>query len=212
MDNAELVEMTITRSDSTLQMVLTVRTNTPLNYRQVVELQQRIVKGINLPVELKVNQVFAERLDPLIPPTPTYTATFTSTATPGPSPTITHTPSSTATPLSSPTASPTASPTPTETATQTPTATPEAGRVTRGSIPAVRLYQSPGGPDIGLLQFGQVLLIFDHRETVNNLIWVEVEDEQGRRGWIPEMYIQVITPTPTSTSLPTLIPTISPTV
>jgi hypothetical protein len=92
-----------------LDMVVTVRTGSSLRYEQVVKLQKAIVDGIHMPVSLKVSQVIAENLDPLIPPTRTFTPTLTSTSTLGPSPTATHT--------STPTL--TTSPTVTNTATST---------------------------------------------------------------------------------------------
>ena len=98
---AELVELNVNRNGTSLDMLVTIRTGSALHYEQVVSLQKAIVDGIHQPVSLKVSQVIAENLDPLIPPTPTFTPTQTKTSTPGPSPTPTNT--STPTMTASPT-------------------------------------------------------------------------------------------------------------
>jgi uncharacterized hydrophobic protein (TIGR00271 family) len=187
--SAELVEVDINRNGNALDMILTVRTNSQLKYQQVLALQEAIVEGINRPVALKINQVFAERLDPLIPPTPTMTPTVTNTYTPGPSPTATSTltPSATNTPL--PTATPTFTPTPAN------------GKVIITPFPGMQMYQSPGGPVIGRLYLGQSIRILYGRETKYGLVWIEIEDEEGRIGWAPEIYIQpsIAKFTPTAT-------------
>jgi uncharacterized hydrophobic protein (TIGR00271 family) len=216
---AELVDMKINRNGSTLDMVLTLRTNSQLRYQQVVTLQESIVRGIGLPVSLKVNQIFAERLDPLIPPTSTLTPTRTSTATPGPSPTASNTPTPTATLTATHTRTSTATitktPTPTPTDTQTPlptdtpisTPTPAQAEVVIPVIPRLDIYQNPGGPVIGTLKPGQRITILYGREILDGLIWIEIIDSEGRIGWIPEVYVYTITPTFTAT--PTLTSTLS---
>jgi len=214
--NAELVDVNINRIGDTVDMLLTLRTNTSISYQQVVSLQAAIVKDINLPVSLKVNQVFAERLDPLIPPTPTATSTITPTSTRGPSPTATNTPSATNTSTTAPTL--TATPTSTSTITDTPlptftptaTSTPALAEVVATVLPELKIYQTPGGPVIGTLHSGQVLKILYRSETLNGLVWVEVIDEEGRNGWIPEIYLHILTPTPTVSATPTSTPSLSP--
>jgi uncharacterized hydrophobic protein (TIGR00271 family) len=185
--NAELVELETRRSASGLDMVITVRTTAPLRYEQVVALQKGIVDGLNQPVSLKVNQVFAERLDPLIPPTPTSTPTPVPTNTPGPSPTITPSPLP-------PTATPTATFTPTSTPTSTPT--PALVQALNTALPHLQLYQTPGGPVIGQIRPGQGLTLLYGRQESGGLIWVEVMDSEGRVGWVPEIYLRVVTATP----------------
>jgi uncharacterized hydrophobic protein (TIGR00271 family) len=188
--NAELVELNTSRSANGLDMVITVRTTSPLRYEQVVALQKGIVDGLNRPVALKVNQIFAERLDPLIPPTPTATPSPVATNTPGPSPTITL----------SPTAMPAATftPTATFTATATPTNTPTPAtvRVVNAVLPRLQLYQSPNGPVIGQVRLGQALALLYGRQAAGGLIWVDVMGADGRVGWIPELYLRVVTATP----------------
>ena len=191
--HADLVESTTNHSASGLDMVITVRTTSPLSYEQVVELQKGIVKGLNQSVSLKVNQVFAERLDPLIPPTPTFTPTHvpTNTAiptiTPGPSVTVTHSPVP-------PTVTFTVTIRPTSTPTFTPT--PASVQLVNPAIPRLQLYQSPGGPVIGSLRAGQTLSLLYRRQEFSGMIWVEVLDSEGRLGWIPEYYLQIVTMTP----------------
>ncbi len=75
MGAAELVELDVKHSPEGLDMVITVRTSTPLRYEQVTELQKSIATSLQKSVSLKVNQVFAEQFDPLIPPTFTPTPT-----------------------------------------------------------------------------------------------------------------------------------------
>jgi uncharacterized hydrophobic protein (TIGR00271 family) len=184
---AELVELATRRTETGLDMVITVRTTAPLRYEQVVDLQKGIVDGLNRPVSLKVNQIFAERLDPLIPPTATPTLTPTYTPSHGPSPTITSS-------LLPPTATPSATATPTETPTNTPT--PASVQVFNTALPRLQLYQSPGGPVIGQIRPGQGLTILYGRQEQGGIIWVEVMDSDGRIGWIPEIYLRLVTSTP----------------
>lgn len=186
--NAELIEIDTVRSGVGLDMVITVRTNAPISYEQVISLQKGIVNDLDQSVSLIVNQVFAERLDPLIPPTATYTASPTLTYTPGPSPTGTNTPIP-------PTATPSVTSSPTNTATSTPT--PAYVEVWNSSLPRLQLYQTPNGPVIGQIKSHQGLIQLYGRQVVDGLIWVEVEDKEGRVGWIPEIYLRLITLTPT---------------
>lgn len=197
LDGAELVDLQYDRNGEILNMELTVRTARGLRYDQVVTLQRAIVDGLQTQVSLIVNQVLAEKLDPLIPPTPTRTPTSTFTVTPGPSPTATATITRTPTVTSSPTftASPTATYTPTATATYTPTPYDLSARLTQ--LPGFVLRQSPGGPVIGTLRNNQTLTVLYGRMTLNGLVWVEVRDPEGRIGWVPEIYLLAFTPTPT---------------
>lgn len=182
--NAELVEMDVTYLGVGLNMVLTIRTNHMLNFEETTELQRSIVEGLNQPVTLKVNQIFVEQLDPLIPPTPTITPSPTATSTPGPTPTSTPTPTATAT------------------ATPTSTRTPSGAEVWLYTLPEMVLYQQPGGPIIGTIEVGQPITILYGRREYNGLIWVEILDAEGRVGWIPEIYMTRETPTPDITVTP----------
>jgi len=170
----------------------------------VVNLKQAIVDGINKPVSLKVNQIFAEQLDPLVPPTPTPTPTQTSTPTPGPSPTATHMPTATNTPT------PTATMLPTNTNTPSPTWTPALAEIVSYNLPRMYIYQTPGGATIGTIYVGQRLEYLYQTVYQDGLAWVEVRDQDGRIGWIPRIYLRLILPTATPTS-PTPTETPSPT-
>jgi uncharacterized hydrophobic protein (TIGR00271 family) len=183
--NVQLVDVQVVHQDSELNMVITIRTSTALKYEEAVALQEAIVAGINRPVSLRIEQVISEELDPLVPPTPTATPTLTSTPMPGPSSTYTR----------SPTATQTASPT--ATATSFPTPTPAQAQVVSTRLPPLKLYQSPGGPVIGQLRTGQWLTILYGRQEYEGIVWVDVIDEEGRIGWVPEIYLSRPTPTPT---------------
>ncbi|MEA5077150.1 MAG: DUF389 domain-containing protein [Anaerolineaceae bacterium] len=186
-NNSELVDLTVGRTNETLNMVITIRTSKALSYEEVVALQQTIVNGLDKPVSLKVEQVIAEELDPLIPPTPTFTPTLTATATPGPS------------------ATPTPTFTPTNTFTPSPTATPAQILLSTAQLPLLQLYQTPGGPVIGKLRAGQWIKKLYQEQTFEGIIWIQVMDADGRIGWIPKSYLAAATstPTPNATSLAT---------
>ena len=186
LNGAQLVDMQVLHVDNGLQMEITIRTNQAITYTEVVNLQAAIVAGIYRPVSLHVEQVLAEELDPLVPPTPTYTPTITYTPTAGPS--------------STPTATSTATPT----ATFTPTATPAQAQVRVAALPALQLYQIPGGPVISELNPGETLTVLYGRQVYDSLVWIQVMDAEGRTGWIPEIYQSLLTPTMDSTSTPTL--------
>jgi len=136
---AKLVGLEVTHLSGDLDLLLNLQTRSSLRYEQVVGLQETIVKLLNRPLTLKVNQVLAEQLDPLIPPTVTNTPTATFTPTPGPSPTATVTPTATPTASPSPTASPTATETPLPTSTPTITFTPASYLLGGTPVPALRL-------------------------------------------------------------------------
>jgi hypothetical protein len=39
-------------------------------------------------------------------------------------------------------------------------------------------------------------------EIVNGMVWVEIIDEEGRQGWVPEMYLIIHLPTDTPSATP----------
>jgi hypothetical protein len=176
-----LAESSMQHTTSGLSMVITVRTSTPSRYEQVVALQKAIVDDLQQPVSLKVNQVIAERLDPLIPPTFTPTPTLAQTNTPGPNPTTTFTQ---------------IPPTATSTSVPTVTSTPGLVQVINATLPQLKLYQSPNGPVIGKLRLEQTLTLLYNRQETGGIIWVQVLDDEGRLGWIPEYYLIQVTRTP----------------
>lgn len=182
--DAELVELTMSRTASgALDMIITISISRTLRYEEVIALQKAIVDGLQRPISLKVNQIFAERLDPLIPPTPTLSPTLTPTKTPGPSPTVTASPPP---------------PTATSSLTPTATATPGLGQAISTGLPRLQLYQSPNGPVIGPIRSGQGLTLLYGKHEENGLIWIEVMDSDGRVGWIPEIYLLRVTATPSN--------------
>jgi uncharacterized hydrophobic protein (TIGR00271 family) len=209
--NAELVEWTPTFNGETLNLNIVVRTVAPLRYEDAVSLQKAIADRLRRPVSLVINQVLAARLDPLMPPTLTPPPTLTRTPTPGPSPTATNSPTPTATQTSTPTETATPTLTPTNTSTPTSTPTPSLARAVNPVMPGLRMRQTPGGPVIAVLRQGEPLRVLYGSRIVDGLVWVEVRDSEGRVGWVPQIYLMIITPTPTSTAIPTSTPTITPT-
>jgi uncharacterized hydrophobic protein (TIGR00271 family) len=181
LNKAELIDTKVIHQDSVLNLVITIRTNKPVTYLEVVNIQKSIASRLNRPISLKVEQVISEELDPLIPPTSTPTPTVTLTPTPGPSAT--------------PTATPTQLPTSTKTATSTPTLTPTPAQaqIRFTGLPPLQLYQNPGGPVIGNIQPRQWLTILYGTQVFDGLVWVEAMDGDGRIGWIPEIYLQIPT-------------------
>ncbi len=185
--NAELADFQVTNQNNTLQITLTVRTSEPLRYEDVNQMQQEIALQLQKPVSIVVNQIFASKLDPLIPPTFTITPTFTTTPTP-----VTLTATSTPSPTLTPTATPSATPVP-----PTPTATPSIARITNTNGRTLELVQSPGGPSIGVLRSGDFVTVLYGSEVLDGLVWLEVMDKDGRIGWIPQINLSVVTLTPT---------------
>ena len=68
-------------------------------------------------------------------------------------------------------------------------------------VPFYYLYQNPGGPIISQLKTNQVLIVLYNKENYQGLVWVEVMDDEGRIGWIPQIYLFEITPTPMVTKI-----------
>ncbi|HSB67457.1 MAG TPA: DUF389 domain-containing protein, partial [Anaerolineales bacterium] len=143
--DAQLVDISIDASDSTLHLQVTVRTSRQPNYSQVVELQKAIAASLQRTIALQLIVIPTTKLDPLVPPTITPTFTPTLTFTPGPSltPTNTQTPKPTATFTPAATNTPTPTLTPTETATATPTYT---------STPVLAYIANTGGLGIYVRQ------------------------------------------------------------
>ena len=204
--NAELVDMSFERMGEVLSLNVTIRTPRPLFYQDSKDLQDAIAGRLQQPVELIINSIIASRLDPQVPPT------LTPTPTPGPSPTPTRTSTPTSTSTSTPTQTPTNTATPTATNTPTNTPTPSLAKVAHTEGLGLRLRQFPEGPIIGVLRQGDPLIVLYGLETVNGLVWIEVQDVEGRVGWVPQMFTTIVTQTPTPSLTPsiTLSPTITP--
>jgi uncharacterized hydrophobic protein (TIGR00271 family) len=209
--DAQLVDLSLDASDSTIHLSVTMRTSRQPNYAQVIDLQKTIAARLQRTVALQIIIVPTTKLDPLVPPTHTPTFTSSPTSTPGPSltPTYTSTPTSTATPTLPPTHTPTVTalpthtptptptrtltPTPTETPTPTPTFTPTPvlAYVSTPGGTGVYLRESPGGKIIVWLPEGAPVLILYQREVVNDREWIEVRNMLNQTGWVPTAYLVI---------------------
>jgi uncharacterized hydrophobic protein (TIGR00271 family) len=202
--DAELVELSIDRVGGELSLNLTLRTNRPLYFQDSINLQEAIAGRLQQPVALVINSVIAARLDPKIPPTLTLTPTK------GPSPTPTRTSTPTSTNTATPTQTPTNTATSTATNTPTNTPTPSLARVAQTLGRGLRLRQFPEGPIIGTMREGDGLIVLYGIQVVNGLVWIEVQDIEGRHGWVPQMFTAIVTLTPTPSLTPSITP--SPTI
>jgi len=183
---AELIDLNVVQDGETLHMTVPLRVSRQLSYQDVVNLQQSVALQLQRPVSIVVNQVVAAQLDPLVPPTFTITptaATFT--------PTITYTPTATVTYTPSPTPVP-----------PTPTATPQLAQIPRTTTRRLDLLQQPGGPTIGTVRPGDFVIVLYGSEVYDGLVWWQVEDSEGRIGWLPQIEMAVVTYTPTATLTP----------
>lgn len=124
-------------------------------------------------------------------PTPTPTPSPTPTATPPPPPTATRTP----TPTRTATATGTATPTPTPTVTPTP---PSALIFGTGGA-GVLLRDAPNGESSSGLIEGLRIVILSAPTEAEGLVWLQVQTEDGRQGWILARYVATLTPTASAT-------------
>ncbi|MGD8455798.1 MAG: DUF389 domain-containing protein [Anaerolineales bacterium] len=193
---ATLDEVNWRKAGDILQMNITVLVSQPLYYSASVELQDAIAARLQKTVELKVNQVTVAKLDPLVPPTHTPTATI------GPSPTYTDTPTPSITP------SPSQEIIPTDTPTLTPT--PALALLYKVYGDGVSIRAFPEGPAIGWLRQGDQVRVLYGYEIVNGWVWIEVQDVEGRIGWLPQYLTRLITETPTRTPKVTTSPSPTP--
>lgn len=197
--DATLTDLQIsTNENDELLLEITVRTAHRLFYSDVSSLQEDIAVRLQETVEIIVNQIVADQLDPLIPPT------FTSTPTPA---TLTPTASATLTPSQTP--PPTA--TSTYTPTYTPTPTPITARVENiftNYEQCLQLHQRAGynAPIIGRVGNRDLITVLYGETTRAGLVWMEVMDKEGRIGWLPEACMQTVTLTPTKTPTVTTTP------
>ncbi|MQC25884.1 MAG: DUF389 domain-containing protein [Chloroflexi bacterium] len=183
--DVELVSVSSNQVGDTLEIEMTVRTIEPLNYQDSVALREAIDVQLQQPVQLRINQVFAARLDPRIPPTQT------------PTPQLSITP--TLTPTSTATSAPTLTASSTATASPTPTPALAVLSNTYGQA-SISLRQSPGGPTIGYLSRGAILTVLYGYEIVDGWVWIEVQDAGGRIGWIPQFYTELLVAPATATA------------
>jgi uncharacterized hydrophobic protein (TIGR00271 family) len=189
--DTELAEVIINRVDDELHLEITLRSSSSLNYNQVISLQEALVARLDKTVSLVVDQIRSERVDPLIPPTPTPTATETSTPTLGPSPTSTEAPTLTVTPY------------PTVTFTGTVAPASNGFLVINAALPEdIQLLDEPGGEIVAEVPVGSILMDLGETVTFEGLVWVKVENELQQIGWLPEIYLEEFTITPTITMTP----------
>ena len=198
---ATLTDLSVeTLDDGILHLEITMRTPVQLFYHDVDSLQADIAVRLQETVAIVVDQIVAAQLDPLIPPT------FTATPTPA-----TLTPTASLTPTSTVTPSPTSTSTPKPTSTSTPT--PATGRVQNifsNYDQCLELHQFAGfnRPVIGRVSNRDFITVLYGEKIIEGLNWVEIEDEDGRVGWLPQICMNVVTLTPTTT--PSVIATPSP--
>jgi len=200
-------------ADNTLNIEARLRAEDNPTHSSVVELRNQVVGALQDKYLLEVDQavglvvvvIRTTALNPEIPPTRTPTPMPTFTVTPGPTPTFA--PTSTPTPIPSPTntatvmPTPTDTPTPTATHTSTPTATytptftptPSLGVVAHTQGLGVKLRWLPGGRIAGALSEGTQITVLYQRVTDDaGLEWVEVIDNDGRKGWIAADYVDLL--------------------
>jgi len=67
----------------------------------------------------------------------------------------------------------------------------------------VDLLQEPGGPTIGKLKPGAGITVLYATEVAQGLVWTQVQDAEGRIGWIPEIRLAIVTLTPTASATAT---------
>ena len=172
--------------EDVLQIEITVLVSGRLSYTNSVELQNAIAERLQRTVQLKISQVTVAELDPLVPPTPTPTAYVAPT----------NTPTATATVTLTPTLRPTLTPTPTFTPTPTLTQTPTPQTAALVNSNRVQMYAFPGGPEIGYLYAYQNFLILYGVQEYEGEIWIQVQDLNGKIGWIPQAETALVTETP----------------
>lgn len=181
--DAELVEMSVDGSNSTLHLRITVRTFHQPDYWQVVALQKAIAARLQRTITLQLMVVPTTKLDPLVPPTSTPTYILSPTSTPVPSLTPTQLPTHTFTTTLTPTVTTTPTPTPTH------TPTPVLAYIANTGGLGVFLLDAPAGNTFGTLPEGAAVLLLYQRETVNGREWIQVQDALGRIGWVQAMFL-----------------------
>jgi uncharacterized hydrophobic protein (TIGR00271 family) len=173
--DAQLVSVDINTSDSTLQLLVTIRTSRQPDYAQVIALQSAVATRLQRTIALQLIVVPTTKLNPLIPPTPTPTPTPSRTSLPSPSSTLAATITSTATLTFTP--SPTFTP------------TPILAYVANTGGKGVYLREGPTGKIVGALPEGAPVHLLYRRETVNGSDWIEIQDELNRTGWVQAFYL-----------------------
>ncbi len=169
------------KNQRVLSINITVRSSQNISYQTVVNLQSELATKLERPVALQLIAVPFTKLDPLIPPTATFTPT------PGPS----LTPTMTFTPTVPPTATATITATPTETATPTPTITPILAAIIGTDGKGIYMRDEPNGKITYILPEGALVQLTGNRATTHITLWIEVKDLLGRAGWLPSQALNI---------------------
>ena len=174
-------DVSLKKNERVLTINITVRSSQNIPYQTVVDLQKDLATKLERPVALQLISVPLTKLDPLIPPTATYTPTL------GPSPT----PTITFTPTNPPTATATITATPTETATPTPTITPILAAIIGTDGKGIYMRDEPNGKITFILPEGALVQLTGNRATTRITLWIEVKDLLGRTGWLPSQSLNI---------------------
>jgi hypothetical protein len=187
-----LSELEWTLAEDVVEINITIQVSEPFTLETSVEIQDALITALDKDVQLFINSLNTTTVDAKSKPTPTPTIPLEPSSTPTITPTLTATP----------TLTPTETATPTNTATPTQTPTPGLAVVTE--VNGVDLHQSPEGPVIGRILRGEPFRVLYGYKVVDGWVWIEVEDAEGRIGWLPQYLVEMITetPTPTATEAP----------
>ena len=187
--DADLVDVEINSSESLLnpealiQLTIHIQSKENPSYEQVVLLQENVAEAINRTVSIQLIAVPSTKLDPLIPPTLTFTKTV------GPSPTITLT----FTPSLTPTITQTFTPSPTITLSPSPTLTPTPllAYIFRTDGTGIYVRDAARGNPLFSIPEGALVELLEGREVVGDAKYIEIRDVSGRIGWVPAYYIYI---------------------
>jgi uncharacterized hydrophobic protein (TIGR00271 family) len=168
--DAEILEVKTNPTDNILELDVTILTTHSPSYEKVVNLQEEIAYQLNRPVALQLIVVPGTRLDPLIPPTRTFTPT----------------PSRTTTPTATSTLTPTSTLIATVTFTSSPTHTPTPVLAFVGNThgKGVYVFDKAAGKIIAALPEGSPIRILYQRQIVDGLKWLEIRTGNGLEGWV----------------------------
>ena len=169
--DAQLVDLDIDTSNSTLHLNITARTSQQPEYDEIVALQEAIATRLQRTTAIQVIIVPTTKLDPLVPPTHT--------------PTPTSSPTATSTPTLIPTLTETATPFVTETPTITLTPTPILAAIQTMDGTGTYLRTTPGGQTIIWLPDNSTVYLLEGQVTINNRKWIEIRTLQNQTGWVP---------------------------
>ena len=175
--DAQLVDVNIDASDSSMHLLVTLRTSSQPAYAQVVALQSALPTLLHRTIALQLIVVPTTKLDPRVPPTATLAAVFTSSPTSSLTSTIMNTPTPTITTTFTPTPMPTFTP------------TMILAFIANTGGKGIYLWNTPAGRIVFALPEGVPVHLLSGRTTVNGRDWIEIQDELGRTGWVQALYL-----------------------